>query len=83
MQSNSARQHHSLNVAPDAHQLICGLRVIHAHHVLFDDWTLVKVSSDIVRRRSDEFDATLVCLVIRLSALEAWEKRMMNVDHST
>ena len=54
--------------------------MIHAHNVLLDDRTLVEVTRDEVGRSADDLDPARVRLLVRVCALEAGQKRVMDVD---
>ena len=45
-----------------------------------DDRSFIEVGSDVMRTCPDHLDAPLVCLVIRLCALEAGQEAVMDVD---
>ena len=53
--------------------------MIDARHILLDDGAFVQIARDIVRRGTDEFDATIVRLVIRFSAFEARQKTVVDI----
>src|SRR3546814_4077201 len=66
--------------APEIDHLLRRERVIHANHVLLDDRPLVQVRRNKMRRRTDQLHAALMRAMIRLGALEAGQKRVMNIN---
>src|ERR1700733_4882495 len=77
---DSAGEHPALDVAPLAPQVLRRVAVADALDVLFDDRPLVEIGGDEMGRRPDQFDATLMRLVIGLRALESGQERVMDVD---
>ena len=73
-QRHGARQDTALDVATKRDEVLGTTRVGNANNVLIDDGTFVEFSGHEVRGRANEFDASLVRLVIGTGALEAREK---------
>src|SRR3954452_11620240 len=69
-----------LGLSTPGSELIGAQRVVDAEHLLLDDRAFVQVPGDVVRRRADELDPPGMCLVVRASALEARQHRMVDVD---
>ena len=59
MQRHRPRQHHALDVAPQALEVVSALPMVHAHDVLVDDRSVVERLCDVVRGRADQLDAPL------------------------
>src|SRR3546814_1324591 len=78
--THRAGQDLGLYFAPEIDHLLRRERVIHANHVLLDDRPLVQVRRNKMRRRTDQLHAALMRAMIRLGALEAGQKRVMNID---
>lgn len=52
-----------------------------ADHILFDDRSFIQILGHVMRGGSDQLDAFFKRLPIRYSSLEAWQKRVVNVDN--
>ena len=74
------RQHAAFDIAALADQVVGRVAVADALDVLLDDRPFVEVGGDIMRGGADQLDAALMGLVVRLRALEARQKRVMDVD---
>ena len=48
---------------------------------LLNDRAVIQIFGDVVGCSTDELDPTVPGPVVRLSALERWQKRMVDVDH--
>jgi len=80
--ANRARQDVALDVASERDQVARSLRVAYANDVLFDDGPS-SIRGSRSARCADEFHATLVGLVVGLSALEARQEGMVDVDRAS
>ena len=69
-----------LRVLSNLDQLLLGVPVINSSDVLLDDRTLVEVGRHEVSCGADEFDSPGMGLGIRVSTLEAWQERVVDVD---
>ena len=56
--------------------------MVDADDLLFDDRSLVQVGCHVMRRRAHQLDAAVVCLVVRLGALESGQERVVDVDRA-
>ena len=80
MIADRARQHAPFDVAPLAHKILRRIAVADALDVLVDDRPLIEVARDLRGGGADQFDATLMRLMIGPRALEARQEGMMDVD---
>src|ERR1700704_3977173 len=80
MVTHRARQHPAFDIAALADEIVGHIAVADALDVLVDDRTLIERAGDVVRGGADQFDAALMRLMVRPRALEARQKRMMDVD---
>src|SRR5690606_32596530 len=81
--AHGSGEHEALGVLTELDELLGGVGVAHPCHLLLDDRALVEVGGHEVRRGADELDAAGVCLVVRPSALEAGQERVVDVDRPT
>src|SRR5690625_2348705 len=72
-----------LNVFAQRNHFFHRVGVIDALDVLFDDWSLVQVSGDVVRGCTDQFYAPVICLVVGTRALETGQEGVVNVDDAS
>lgn len=75
-----SRQNLAFNIGAFLDQILRAHTVVDAGHTLLDDGALVQVSRNEMRRRTDDLDAALVCLVVGLGSLEGWQKAVVDVD---
>src|ERR1700723_1758883 len=80
MMAHRARQHAALDIAAFADEILGRIAVADALDVLIDDRTFVERAGDVMRGGADQFDAALMRLMVGPRALEAWQKRVMDVD---
>src|SRR5262249_43409415 len=64
VRAHGPSEHHALDVAADARELVGAVGVAHARDVLLDDRALVEVLGRVVRRGADHLDAARVRLVV-------------------
>lgn len=77
---NRTRQHGSFDLTATLNHLVSCCRMAYSPDILFDDWSLIEISGDKMRSRTDQLDPTIMCLVIGLRTLEAGQEGMMDVD---
>src|SRR5689334_2170056 len=80
---STARQNKAFDIGAEADQIFDAVPMVHPHHVLLDDGTVVEILCHVMSCRTDEFDAALLCPSIRRCPDERGQKRMMNVDRRT
>ena len=68
---HSSRQNARFDIATNLSQILRAHGVIHALHVLFDNWALIKIVRDVMCGCADNFDTPGMRLVIRASTFEA------------
>src|SRR3954471_14360559 len=73
------RQHAAFDVAALAHEIFRRIAMADALDVLIDDRTLIECAGDVMGGSADQLDAALMGLVVGTRALEARQKRMMDV----
>ena len=64
MQLDRSGQRHRFRIAPDGHQLPRRIGVIDRLHTLLDDRPFVQIGCYVVSRGTNEFDSTIVGLMI-------------------
>ena len=69
-----------LQVSSLADQILHRMSVTDLDHVLGNDGTLIKGSSDVVRGRTNHLDSSCIGLVVWASARKGRQKAVMNVD---
>src|SRR3984893_1868502 len=77
------RQYPAFDIAALAHQIVGGIAMADALDVLVDDRAFIECAGDVMRGGADQLDAALMRLMVGPRALEAWQKRMMDVDATT
>ncbi len=80
MPEHGARQHAAFDIPALADEVLGLVVVRDALDVLLDDRSFVEIGGDIVRRGADQLDTARMRLVIRPGALEARQKRVMDID---
>jgi hypothetical protein len=78
--AHRARQHAAFDIAALAHQIFRRIAMADALDVLVDDRPLIERAGHVMRGGADQFDAALMGLMIGPCALEARQKRVMDVD---
>jgi hypothetical protein len=73
-------QHRSLDVSAQTGQVVDGVAMVDAHHVLFDDRPFVQGFGHLMGRCANQFDAALLGAPIRCRADERRQERVMDVD---
>src|SRR5215472_7868436 len=82
MGSYSAREDDFFQIAAFADQVFHRVAVRDAHHILFDDGTIVEHFGDVVTGGADQLDAALERLMVGTRAHKSWKKRMVNIDNA-
>ncbi len=80
MPFDGAGQHLAFGVAALGCEVFHGFAVVHTGHILLDDGAFVQVGRDVVGGGADQLHTPVVGLVVRLGALEAGQKRVVDVD---
>jgi len=80
--TQAAGQHAALHIAPKPHQIVLAAAVIHPHHVLLDDGTLVQVGGDVMTGSADQLDPAVVGLLVGIGADEGRQEAVMDVDQT-
>jgi hypothetical protein len=80
MTPDRPRQHPAFDVAALADKIVRRIAMADALDILIDDRAFIEVAGDVVRGGADQLDAARMRLMIRPRALEAGQKRMMDVD---
>ena len=80
MASYRSGKHEGFDIAANFGQLFRTKRVINTLNILLNDGALIQVSRHVMSSGANDFDATVVSLVIRLGTLEARQKAVMNID---
>ena len=73
-ESHGTSEDEAFDVASDFGEVFDGLSVGDPVHLLLDDRAFVEVGGDEVRGSADEFDATIVGLLVGLGAFEAGQE---------
>ena len=81
MPGHRAGQHRPLHIRTEANKIIDVVTVVDAHDVLFDDRSLIKIRGDVMRCRTNEFDAALPGSSIGRRPDEGRQERVMDVHH--
>ena len=68
MQANATRKDGPLQIAPFPNDVFDRISVANTDDVLFDDGAVIQLIGDIVAGSTNQFDASSVCLVIRLGS---------------
>ena len=66
VEANRTCEHTALDISTDTDKLLRTMVVPDPDDVLFDDWPLIEIGSDIVCGCANEFDAAVIGLVVRL-----------------
>src|SRR3984893_11194178 len=74
------RQYPAFDIAALAHQIVGGIAMADALDVLVDDRAFIERTGDVMRGGADQFDAALMRLMVGPCALEARQKRVMDID---
>src|SRR5579864_817412 len=83
MPLDSPRERHALNIAANPGELLRRHTMINALDFLLNDGTFIKIRSHIVRSRTNQLNATIKSLIVRLGPLEARQERVVNIDRPT
>jgi hypothetical protein len=79
-ESHGSGEYEAFDVASDFGEVFDGLGMGDSVDLLLDDRALVEVGGDEVRGGADEFDATIVGLLVGLGAFEAGQEGVVDVD---
>jgi len=77
---DSPCEHAALYVTPLPHEIVGGVGVGNMFNVLADDGTFIEVLGDVMCGGTDDLDATVMGLVVRLCTLEAGKEGVMNIN---
>src|SRR6201999_3496940 len=77
---DGAGQHQALYVRSAPDQVLRAVRMGYADHVLLDDGSFVQVLGDVVGRRPDELDPSLLGFLVGAGADERGQERVVDVD---
>ena len=80
MPADGAGEDAALEVAAHALQVVDGVAMRDARHVLLDDGAGVELGRDVVGRGSDDLHAALPGLPVRVGADEGGKERVVDVD---
>lgn len=80
MSVDRTRQNLAFHIAAKAHIIFGTLRMCHTDDVLFDDWPLIEVGSNIVRSGADKLYPAFESLLIRVRTFEGRKERMVDID---
>ena len=79
MQTKGTRQGKAFRVTALADQILHLVPVADGNGGLLNDRAVIQIFGDVVSSSTDELDPTVPGTVIRLSTLERWQKRMVDV----
>jgi hypothetical protein len=80
MIADRPRQHAALDIAALADEIIRRIAMADALDVLVDDRAFIERGGDVMRGGADQFDATLMRLMVGPRAFKARQKRVMDID---
>lgn len=83
MQSNRSGQDQDLEITTFANEVLYRIPVADTDHVLFDNRAFIQFRSSVMRRRPDDFDSTIIGLMLRLGPDKCREKGMMDIQNRT
>ncbi len=78
--AHGAGENAPLDVAPLSNEIVRRVTMRDPFNILFNDRPLVEIGRYVMRRRTDQLDASLMRLVVRFGALEPRQEGVMNVD---
>ena len=78
--ANGSREHHFFDVTSFLDEVVNGVAMVDADHILLDDGAVVQYLSHVVSGCSDQLDAPLKCLMVGLRSDKRGQERVMNVD---
>lgn len=77
MMAHGASKYAPFYVAPFADETIWRVAMRDPLNILLNDRSLIEVGCHVMRRRTDQLNASLMGLVIWLGPFEPWQKRMV------
>ena len=83
MPTHGTGEYHGFDVASNRRQALYISRMTHPLDPLFYDRSLVEFRGDIVGCGANDFNASIVGLLVRACPFKAGKKRMVNVDDVT
>ena len=81
MESDGLSEDRFFQIAAFTNEVWNRVAVVDPSNVLVDDRAFVKIGRCVVCSGTDEFDASGVCLVVRLTPSESWQEGVVDVDH--
>ena len=81
MEAHSAGKNDFFNVAPFANHVLDRVFMCDADNILLNNRTRIQFGGDVVTCRTDNFHASVVCLMVRLRTNKCRKQRMMNIDN--
>ncbi|BBG29765.1 dehydrogenases with different specificities [Zymobacter palmae] len=82
MPMQTARQHAAFDIAPQTDKIIRQAGMRYTLNILFDDGTRIQHFRNVVAGSSDQFDTTIIGLVIGTRTHKGRQEAMMNIDDS-
>ena len=78
---NRAGKHLSFHISTQAYVVLAALGVGHANDVLLDDGALIQIACHIMRCGTNQLDPAFKGLLVGICALEARQKRVVDIDN--
>jgi hypothetical protein len=78
--ANGARENYFFYIPAFLDEIVDGIAVVNTDHVLLNDGAIVEDLGNVVGGRTDQLDAALKRLVVRLGSDKRREERVVNVD---
>jgi hypothetical protein len=78
--ANCARENNFFYIPAFLDEIVDGIAVVDTDHVLLNDGAIVEDLGNVVGGRTDQLDAALKRLVVRLGSDKRREERVVNVD---